>query len=136
MKKLIKKIIIGVVILVVGIVVYNFIFKKESAPAVGLTSSNPAPTSAESPLPEGDSVVGAQFLSILLNLKNIKLDDSLFASPTFSGLQDFTINLVQEGNQGRNNPFAPLGVDPSLPNPAVPPTSGTNTPPATVPSTH
>ncbi len=110
MKQLIKKIIIGIVILVVGVMVYNFIFKKEASPAVGLSSTN-TPVAVDTSLPTDDSVVGSEFLSILLNLKNIKLDDSLFASPSFSNLKDFTINLVQEGNQGRNNPFAPLGVD-------------------------
>src|SRR3989344_462832 len=58
-----------------------------------------------------DSGVGSEFLSTLLNIKNIKLDNAIFLSSAFRYLQDYTTELVEQGNAGRVNPFAPIGID-------------------------
>ncbi len=88
------------------------------------------------------AVVG-DFLSVLLNVTNINIDSSIFTDPAFKKLRDSTIVISQEGNQGRPNPFAPIGVDVIPPAAsAVPPastgepadpassTSGSATPPS------
>lgn len=55
---------------------------------------------------------GQEFLAILLNLKTIKLDQSVFNSNSFTHLQDFTRVIAPATNVGRPNPFAPIGTDP------------------------
>jgi len=57
--------------------------------------------------------IGQQFLSQLLNIRSLKLREDIFSRPAFLSLEDFTINLVQPGNEGRRNPFAPFGIDTS-----------------------
>ena len=110
MKPLIKNIIIGAVIFVVLVVIYFAFFKSNPAPA--LVSSSGAPVSAAAGAGTGPAV-GQEFLNLLLNVRNIKLDDSILNLNSFKSLQDFTITLTPEGNEGRINPFAPIGVETS-----------------------
>lgn len=56
----------------------------------------------------GSSYVGNSFLTTLLSVRTLRLDDSLFVNPAFQNLKDFTIVLTQPGNEGRPNPFAPI----------------------------
>ena len=120
MSKTIKNIIIFVVILIVVIIVYFVVFgKKDAAPAgqtnSGLQSSSGAPvtgiTQTSSPSSVEASKIGQEFINQLLNLQAIKLNDEVFSSLSFQSLEDFTIILVQPGNEGRPNPFAPFGAD-------------------------
>ncbi len=76
--------------------------------------------------------VGGEFLTTLLNIKNIQLDDSIFSSTAFKSLQDFTTELVDQGNAGRPNPFAPIGADTSA-SAVVTPVPGSTT---TIPGTN
>lgn len=55
--------------------------------------------------------IGQEFLAQLLNIRKIRLRDDIFSSPAFISLVDFTLELVQTGNEGRINPFAPFGID-------------------------
>lgn len=48
-----------------------------------------------------------ELITLLLSLKNIRLDESLFSDPLFLALKDFGQELVAEP-VGRTNPFAPL----------------------------
>lgn len=79
---------------------------------------------------EGQSSVQQEFLPILLNVKGIKLDDSIFYDPAFISLKDSSIVLVQDGNEGRPNPFAPIGYDNigTTPSTTTPKSSTTKTP--------
>ena len=56
------------------------------------------------------SEVGRSTLETLLKLRSLSLDDSLFEDKVFKSLIDFSVEL-QEQPMGRNNPFAPIGVD-------------------------
>lgn len=105
----IKNIIIFVVIAVILILAYVFLFKKspEQASLVSSTGNPVLPSSAS----DQGSLMGKDFLSLLLNVENIKLDDAIFTDPAFATLHDSTIELIQDGNEGRPNPFAPLGSD-------------------------
>ncbi len=49
----------------------------------------------------------ADLVALLFELKNIRLDNTLFTDPVFRALKDFGQDLVAEP-VGRNNPFAPL----------------------------
>ena len=71
----------------------------ETAPVSGAGSQN------------GASLAAGDFLTLLLNVKNIKLEDAIFSDPAFQGLTDSSITLEPDGNEGRPNPFAPLGQD-------------------------
>ncbi len=44
----------------------------------------------------------------------MSLNDGVFTDPAFKSLQDFTRPLVPLGNEGRVNPFSPIGSDPSV----------------------
>lgn len=55
--------------------------------------------------------INREFISMLLNLQSIKLTDDIFSEPAFEALVDNTVRLNQPGNEGRPNPFAPIGSD-------------------------
>ena len=123
-------------IAVVLILVYVFLFRGDNKDEADLVSSSatPVPTSANPS--EANSALARDFLSLLLNIKSIKLDDSIFSDPAFLTLRDSSIVLVPDGNEGRPNPFAPIGSDiisspapaPSAPTTLVPPASGPTAP--------
>ena len=97
LKSLFKKIIIPALILIVLVGGY-FVFVRSD---VSITSvalpPNPEITQAE-----------REILSLLSDLRNIDLSDSLFNSEAFESLVDYGVELSPEPI-GRDNPFAPLG---------------------------
>lgn len=132
MNSKIKTIIIIVIVAIVLVLIYIFFIKK--APEAMLTNSSGAPmtgsttTSTDTNLETAQ--IGQDFVSLLLSVKSIKLDDSIFKNEAFISLKDSSILLVPTKNEGRPNPFAPIGSEviiiPTLP---PPPT----TPPPTTP---
>lgn len=58
----------------------------------------------------------ADLVALLFELKNIRLDNTVFTDPAFRALKDFGQDLVVE-SVGRNNPFAPLGGQDTRPAP-------------------
>ncbi len=120
MKHLIRNIIIIAVVIILGLVGYKIFFSgKAAAPTAALqttagvgagTSGAPqvATTSAAS---AGDTSVGQDFLTTLLSVESITLDDSIFKNKGFALLQDFNRPIPPDDNPGRPNPFAPIGVD-------------------------
>lgn len=123
-----------VILIIVGVVYFVFFGNKapvETASTNGsLQSSSGAPVSGiiqDTPASTVEaSQIGQEFVNQLLNLQAIKLDDGVFSSLAFQSLEDFTIILVQPGNEGRPNPFAPFGSDGVDPN--VPPVTPTTSP--------
>ena len=105
----IKNIIIFIVIVAVLILIYVFFFK-QSPEEDGLISSSGNPVLPSAAASDQNSI-GKDFLSVLLNIKSIKLDDSIFSDSAFVSLHDSSIELISDGNEGRPNPFAPLGSD-------------------------
>lgn len=55
--------------------------------------------------------INREFVTMLLNLDAIRLNDDIFSEAAFSVLRDNSIRLNQPGNEGRPNPFAPIGID-------------------------
>ncbi|OGI57138.1 hypothetical protein A3B85_03345 [Candidatus Nomurabacteria bacterium RIFCSPHIGHO2_02_FULL_37_13] len=111
----IKNIIIFVGIAAVFILIYIFFIKKPQPQADLVSSSNPTFSSFSS-IPDTmisnqRPLIAKDFLSLLLNVKNIKLDDAIFSDSAFNNLRDSSIILIPDGNEGRPNPFAPLGTD-------------------------
>lgn len=104
---------IGIVIVLalVGAGIYFFVVQPKNTPVEpGLVS---ATTGASQGLQNASSgnTTGSQVVTILRNLSVIKLDDSVFQNPAFSLLTDVSIALPPITNQGRRNPFAPVGAE-------------------------
>lgn len=98
------------------VLLYVFFIKK-SPETTGLvsTSSNPVTaltTSDDTISADANDALGTKdFLAILLNVKNIKLDDRIFSDIAFTSLRDSSIVLTPDGTEGRANPFAPIGSE-------------------------
>lgn len=120
----IKNIILFTVIAAVLILAYVFLIKK------GPEEKNLVSSKASfDQLPDTDTLnknssVAKDFLTVLLSVKSIKLDDSIFSDQSFANLQDSSIFLTPPGDEGRANPFAPIGFEnSSKPVINVPPTT-------------
>lgn len=94
-----KNIILGLIAVVLLFVGYVVLFGGEDDGAA-LTSESPS----------GESAVGSDLLTLLLELNSLELNATIFENPLFQQLQDFSQELVPEP-VGRNNPFAPVGSD-------------------------
>ena len=128
--KQIKNILIPLALVAVLILGYIFFIKK--APDASTLTSNI--TTSTSVTDAGSLPITQEFVTLLLNVKNIKLDDSIFRDPAFAILTDSSISLVPDGTQGRPNPFAPVGADTSTTTPASN-VSNNPTTPSTNPAT-
>lgn len=95
------------------ILIYVFLIKKDKPQSnlVTETSSSSVEAVQATGLSEEDSEIAKNFLSLLLSVKNIKIEDSIFSDPAFVGLRDSSIYLNPDGTEGRPNPFAPVGVE-------------------------
>lgn len=118
MKSIIRTIIILAVVTALGIVGYKMFIQKDTAAtdnsSLVTTSGVAVDTSAAGALSNQDAETATRdFLTLLLNVRSIKLDNSLFTSNAFSTLQDLSRPINPDTNPGRDNPFAPLGADTS-----------------------
>ena len=113
MKSNIKNILIGVAVLLALVAAY-FLFIKKAPTQDALTSTSGITTGGDS---TGNAVasseIGKDFVTFLLSVKSIKLDDAIFSDPAFLSLKDSSILilLIDSGAMGRPNPFAPIGSD-------------------------
>ena len=96
-----KNILIGALIVIAVFVVYSMFFAGEKPGTNILTSSSISGVQSSS---------NSELLLLLINLKSIRLNDSLFQDPSFGRLRDFGKDLVPEPT-GRENPFSPVGSD-------------------------
>lgn len=99
------------------------LFGRSKAPEPDLVSSSGINAiTNEGELSSEDSEIARELLGVLLNVKSIRLEDSIFNDEAFMSLRDSSILLVPDGNEGRPNPFAPIGSDLSaVPINATPP---------------
>jgi hypothetical protein len=109
----IKNIIIFVVVAVILVLIYIYFIRGTSEPdALVSTSSGVIVTNSTSTdASTEDPTMARDFLTLLLSVKNIKLNDSIFSDPAFATLRDSSIVLTPDGTEGRPNPFAPVGSD-------------------------
>ncbi|MEX2052558.1 MAG: hypothetical protein WD991_02610 [Candidatus Paceibacterota bacterium] len=115
MSKNIKNILIFVAIGGALFALYFFFIKGDDTsvpPLVSTPGSVVSPTGLTAPL--GAPQAGGDFLSLLLSVKSIKLNDSIFSDVAFQKLTDSSISLFQDGKEGRPNPFAPLYSEEAL----------------------
>jgi hypothetical protein len=113
MKKLIKGVIIIIVVVaVIALALSLMKSKKEDSSALQSTTGA---TAGVLPGTQGENsealTVSDQFLRLLLSMQNIELDQSIFVDPAFTSLEDFSVNIIPRNNEGRVNPFAPVGRD-------------------------
>lgn len=105
----IKNIAIFVIIGAVLVLAYIFFIKKTPNQA-SLVSVQNTPIANVTNSTNQNSVVTGDFLSLLLSVKSIKLDDSIFSDEAFKSLSDSSItDLTPDSTEGRPNPFAPFG---------------------------
>ncbi|MEX2028921.1 MAG: hypothetical protein WD963_00350 [Candidatus Paceibacterota bacterium] len=116
----IKNIIIFTVIGMIFVSIYIFFIKKSPSDTATLISATSSPVVPSIISGDQNSVVAQEFLTLLLGVKNVRLDDAIFSSNAFMSLRDSNIILTPDGSEGRPNPFAPLGVDNIIAPPAVP----------------
>ncbi|MBI2120068.1 MAG: hypothetical protein HYT94_00410 [Parcubacteria group bacterium] len=95
-------------IAVLGIFFSGHLFQNETQAQEDILVSPEAVPSEEAGGAQTEA--GGEMLTLLSDMRTIQLDDSLFVSPMFQELQDFSIELYPEP-KGRPNPFAPLGKD-------------------------
>ena len=146
----IKNILIFIAIALVLVLGYVFFTNTSSSDQPSLVSSSggnvtQSTNNSDTSVNAGDNTSASQnFLTLLLNVKTIKLDTDIFSNPAFAGLQDSSITLVPDTIIGRPNPFAqfgiqnaPLSLSSTTPgsssNPTVP--ISASTPTTTTPST-
>jgi uncharacterized membrane protein len=87
---------IVVALIIVAFLAYSIFFTGESE---GVLSESSQSATAS---------VDNELIALLLQLKSLTLDESLFGNAAFQSLQDLSQELIPEP-VGRNNPFAPLG---------------------------
>ncbi|MEK7471563.1 MAG: hypothetical protein AAB623_02865 [Patescibacteria group bacterium] len=124
----IKNIIIFISIALVFFLIYIFFLKPSGEQAslvssgVGSTLPNMDGSTLNTSTSNTNSFISKDFLVLVSNIKNIKLNDSIFSDPAFNSLHDSSITLTPDGTEGRPNPFAQFGND------AVPVSVTTTTP--------
>ena len=128
-----RNILIFLGVAAVFVLIYIY-FIKPSPEEAPLVSSAPAPVapipSDAGALANKNSTIAKDFLALLLSVTSIKLDDAIFSDSAFQSLNDSSITLVPDGNEGRINPFAPIGVDAVAP----PSNAGSGNPAASAPA--
>ena len=139
-----RNILIFVAIGAVLVLVYIFFIRKPSPPETTLVSSPlvfPATSAAvgvasTSAGANTGGAVAQDFLTLLLSVKNIKLDDTILSDVAFTSLDGtHSITLTPDGTEGRPNPFAPLGSDTALSSDSAGVSISTTTPNLTSPTT-
>ncbi len=119
MKGKFKNVIIFVSIGAAMIALYFVFIKKDpEEPSLAISGGNsaiPAVTTNTASVPTVDTELSKDFLTVLLSIQNITLDDSIFSDIAFMNLRDSTIILVPDGTEGRPNPFAPIGSEVNIP---------------------
>lgn len=108
---MIKNILIFVAVAIAFVLVYIFFIKPDGQEANLVSSGQSTGIPLEANPLSGDSISTQDFLTVLLSVKSIKLDDSIFSDTAFTTLNDSNVILTPDGTEGRVNPFAPLGSD-------------------------
>lgn len=90
----IKKPLIILAILLLGFVGYNTLIKKPATENLTLTQVSNVASPDQSILP------------LLLKIKDINFDSTIFNDPVFKSLEDYGLSITAE-ETGRGNPFAP-----------------------------
>src|SRR3989344_5822709 len=129
----ITNVILFIIITTLLVLAYVFFIKKppEEGNLVSSFVSSSSGGLSEKDNSSLDSSITKDFLSVLLNVKSIKLNDAIFSDEAFSNLKDSSILLTSTGDEGRSNPFAPIGYEATI----TPKSSTITVPQTTTPET-
>ncbi len=129
----------------VCMMIYFFFIKNDKSETDLISSSSsalPSDSATQDATSNQQPLVTGNFPSLLLNIKTIQLNDSIFSDSAFNNLRDNSIVLIPDGNEGRPNPFAPIGTDSieatlvgATETVTVPPTTTTSASTSTTPKT-
>jgi len=124
----IKNILIFVSVAAAFTLIYVFFVEKKSQEGslISTVPSAPAGAPIDASSTTIDSSITKEFLTLLLSVKGIHLDDAIFSDIAFTTLRDSSIVLIPDGTEGRPNPFAPIGTETAA-LPAPNSTAGANT---------
>ena len=94
-----KKTLIGIaIILIIAVGIYFYTSSSGSSPSQGLLQAETSPEA---------SAAAARVLTLLNQIKSLRIDRSLFSDPAYQTLRDYSVPIPAVG-VGRSNPFAPL----------------------------
>jgi hypothetical protein len=105
-----------VIVVLAFVLIYFYMSGGSSSPAAGTLTAGST-----------YGAVGSSELSLLNQVRSLKIDTALFKDPIFLSLQDYSVSIPPE-NVGRPNPFAPL------PGEAVKPAASQTQAPAAAPA--
>lgn len=91
-----KIVVAAAALIIAGALWYGFSGTSSNAPVLGTQSADTAVNDEDKDL-----------VAKLLQLRSVTLTGTIFASPVFHGLQDFSTDITQEP-VGRVDPFSPL----------------------------
>lgn len=89
----------GLVVIIVGFVAFSYVSRDRVVSDETLVSVST----------DGANSVDSSFIRALSSLRQLKLDDSVFARPSWGTLMDFGRTLEIQP-YGRSNPFAPTSA--------------------------
>ncbi len=98
-----KKGILIAIAVILLFVVYTVFFKKEAEPVLSTTSGA-----------RGLSAENNELISLLSELRSIRLEKNIFNNSVLLSLFDFSVVLIPEP-VSRPNPFAPIGSEGAVP---------------------
>lgn len=95
-----NNILVIVLVVVIGMVAFWYMTNNQNQSSSTLTASTDSTQSSD-----------AKYIyTILQEMAQVKLDDSIFSNPVFQNLKDNTVSFSPQP-AGRNNPFSPTGTD-------------------------
>ncbi len=109
-----KKVLLFVGIFVLLFIIYKWFFSGSEPTPDPYALMNPTAGGLVSELSASpaDAIVGRELLTILLELKSISLDTTLFTPPVFTSLKDWSKPIDPQPlgkSLGRRNPFSDFG---------------------------
>ena len=104
-------ILVALVLIGGGVIAYSSFGKAEPTKGASPLQSSNNGASAPATTTTASTEVSNQFLRLLLSINSISISNELFAKPAYLALVDFSTRLESDGNEGRPNPFAPIGAD-------------------------
>jgi hypothetical protein len=111
-KKIIKKIIIGLLVAIVLLFLYSLFVPAKDDTNQNTTLKSLLNSSVLGQVQETDvALANGEILRVLTNIENISLDDDIFSNPIFGLLQDSRFSIPNPARIGRENPFLPTGFD-------------------------
>ncbi len=91
---------IAIIVIIILVALLAYFYYEGNAP-VSNSSLETTAASADA------QAVGGRVLSLLNQIRSLKIDTSVFKDPSYQTLRDYSVQIPQE-DVGRPNPFAPL----------------------------